>query len=42
MNAWWLAHAGPTRLLVVAALLLALLLCQRAWPTRGEAPVLAP
>ena len=39
MNAWWLAHAGPTRLLVVAALLLALLLCQRAWPTRGEAPV---
>ncbi|MEZ0472430.1 sterol desaturase family protein [Luteimonas salinilitoris] len=38
MNAWWLAHAGPTRLLVVGALLLVLLLCQRAWPTRGETP----
>lgn len=38
MNAWWLAHAGLTRLLIVSGLLLVLLLCQRAWPTRGEAP----
>lgn len=36
---WWLHQPGLTRLAVVLVLLLALLLCQRRWPTRGEGAV---
>jgi sterol desaturase/sphingolipid hydroxylase (fatty acid hydroxylase superfamily) len=34
--AWWSHQPGLPRLAVVLGLLLALLLCQRRWPTRGE------
>ena len=37
MTAWLLGHAGPTRLLVVATLLVLLLAWQRLRPRRGDA-----
>lgn len=39
VTAWLLAHAGPTRLLVVAVLLALLLAWQRLRPRRGDAAI---